>query len=355
MSVRYLIVGGAGFIGSNMIRHLLTDPNPGGAGAGAPERVVNLDKLTYAGNLENLRDVENDSRYRFVLGDVADRPLVEEVMRNERITHVVNFAAETHVDRAILGAEHFLQTEIMGAHSLCEAARAAGAERLLQVSTDEVYGEILEGSWTEDSPVNPRNPYSAAKAGQEMLVRSYFTTYGLPTLLTRACNNFGPYQYPEKIIPLFVTNLLDDKKIPLYGDGLHVRDWIHVLDHCTALLTVLHRGTPGQIYNVAAKNEVTNKELTERMLALLGKDDSSIERGHDRPGHDRRYSMDSSKLHALGWKTQHRWPQALGETVEWYRTHETWWRPLVLKMKSFYDEWYGQKRLPGTEKAAANA
>jgi dTDP-glucose 4,6-dehydratase len=315
---RLLVTGGAGFIGSNFVRRMLKTE--------AAASVTVLDKLTYAGNRANLADVEMDPRFRFVHGDIADAPLVEELA--QVVDAIVNFAAESHVDRSIEAPDRFIQTDVYGTFVLLEAARRHRLARYLQISTDEVYGNVPEGSSSEEDALRPRSPYAASKASGDLLVRSYSVTYGLPALITRASNNFGPYQYPEKIIPLFVTNAIHNEPLPLYGDGLQVRDWLYVLDHCDAIATVLERGEPGEIYNVAGGNELSNLELTRTILELLDKPMSLVRSVRDRPGHDRRYSVDSSKLHLLGWRPAHSFRDALVETVDWYLSHENWWRPL---------------------------
>lgn len=313
-----LVTGGAGFIGSNFVRHILT--------AYPDYRVTNLDKLTYAGNLENLRDVEDDPRYTFVKGDICDREVVEEVAPGVDV--IVNFAAETHVDRSITGPEPFVKTDVFGTLMLLEAARKHKHKKYVQISTDEVYGSVLEGSFTEESPIKPNSPYSASKAGADLLVRSFFVTFGLPVVITRSSNNFGPYQYPEKVIPLFVTNAFDDIPVPLYGDGLNVRDWLYVLDNCRAIDLVIHKGEPGEVYNVGGGFEIPNIELTKKILALAGKDESLINYVPDRPGHDRRYSLDCTKIRALGWEPQADFDTELAQTVRWYKDNRTWWKKL---------------------------
>jgi dTDP-glucose 4,6-dehydratase len=316
--MRILVTGGAGFIGSNYVRHVLaTHP---------ADSVVNLDKLTYAGNLENLRDVERDPRYTFVHGDICDGARVREAMRGADA--VVHFAAETHVDRSNLGADDFLRTNVTGTFTLLEAARELQIGRFLAVSTDEVYGSIAKGAALESDLLNPSNPYSASKAAADLLVRAYWTTHHLPVVITRSSNNFGPYQYPEKVIPLFVTNALEGKPLPLYGDGRNVRDWLYVLDNCAAIDLVLRRGREGEIYNIGGGTEVENIVLTRRILSLLGQPESLIKPVVDRPGHDRRYALDSSKVTALGWTPATGFDAALAATVEWYRTHEPWWKPI---------------------------
>jgi dTDP-glucose 4,6-dehydratase len=317
--VEVLVTGGAGFIGSNYVRHAL---------ASHPDwRVTTLDKLTYAGRLENLHDVMDHPRHAFVRGDIADadvsRPLVEQS------TLVVHFAAETHVDRSILEAGDFIRTDVIGTFVLLEAARkATGLRRFVQISTDEVYGSVPTGASRETDELKPRNPYAASKAGADRLAYSYWATYGVPVVVTRASNNYGPYQFPEKVIPLFVTNAIDGQPVPLYGDGLNVRDWLHVLDHCRAIDLVIERGEAGQVYNIGGGNEVANIDLTRRILGLLGRPESLIRPVADRPGHDRRYALDTAKLRGLGWLPQAEFASGLAETVDWYRQNDWWWRPI---------------------------
>lgn len=317
-----LITGGAGFIGSNFARLMLkrhTDL-----------RVVVYDKLTYAGNPHNLSDLATrfGSRYAFVQADIADAHAVSAALGAYGIDSVANFAAATHVDRSILGAEDFLQTDVHGTYVLLEACRTLGVERYLQVSTDEVYGEVLEGASTETDPMAPRNPYSASKAGGDLMALAYHHTYGLPVVVTRGSNTFGPYQYPEKVVPLFVTNALDDQPLPLYGAGRQVREWIYVRDHGAAIDLVLQRGTPGEVYNVGSGERRENIEVTRRILALLGKPDHLIQQVADRPGHDRRYHMDCTKIQTLGWAPERSFEEALEATVFWYRDRRDWWQPL---------------------------
>jgi len=334
MTTRLLVTGGCGFIGSNFVRLVLAE---------RPEwEVVNLDKLTYAGRLENLADIAGDPRYRFVKGDICDPDAVRGAMAG--CTAAVNFAAETHVDRSLLGAAHFIDTDMKGVLVLLEEARRVGLERFVQISTDEVYGSIAEGSFTEESVLNPRNPYAASKAGGDRLAFAYWATYGVPVVITRASNNYGPYQYPEKLIPLFVTNALRDESLPLYGDGRNVRDWLHVADHCRAVLFVLEHGGAGEVYNVAGGNERENIAITHEVLRLLGKPTSLIRRVEDRVGHDRRYSLDASKLRRLGWAPQVPFERGLEETVRWYVEHEVWWRPVKDhdgEFRRYYEEQYG--------------
>jgi dTDP-glucose 4,6-dehydratase len=316
--VKLFVTGGAGFIGSNFVRWMLRNR--------ADTQITNYDLLTYAGNLANLRDVEDDARYRFVKGDICDTALIDEVLPGHDA--ILNFAAESHVDRSIDWAAEFVRTNVLGTNTLLDAARRHRTPRYLQVSTDETYGSIDVGSFAEGDRLDPASPYSASKAGGDLLVRAYHRTYGLPAVITRGSNTFGPYQYPEKVIPLFVTNLLEDKPVPLYGDGMNVRDWIHVEDVCSGIGTVLERGDVGNIYNIAAGNERTNVDLTRALCDLLGKPYSLITPVADRPGHDRRYSVDTSRTRALGWEPRWTFDDALSATVEWYRENRWWWEPL---------------------------
>jgi dTDP-glucose 4,6-dehydratase len=316
--LRILITGGAGFIGSNFAR-LVARTRP-------DWDVVVLDKLTYAGRLENVEDLRGP-RFELVHGDIADAKVVAAAMKG--CHYAVNFAAETHVDRSLYDAGGFIQTDVYGAFVLLEEARRQKELKLfVQISTDEVYGSVETGSSKETDALMPRNPYSASKAGGDRLAYSYFATYKLPVIVTRASNNYGPYQFPEKVIPLFITHLIEDRQVPLYGDGLNVRDWLHVDDHCRAVLMLLDKSVPGETYNIGGANEVTNIDLTHRILSLLGKTEALIERVTDRPGHDRRYSLDCAKLRGLGWAPSVAFEQGLKDTVDWYRTHEGWWRPL---------------------------
>jgi dTDP-glucose 4,6-dehydratase len=314
---RIMVTGGAGFIGSNFVRYELER---------YPDvEIVNFDKLTYAGNLDNLSGID-ESRHTFVRGDIADAEAVREAMTG--CDAVVNFAAETHVDRSILGAAEFIDTDVRGVHNLLETARELGLERVLLVSTDEVYGSIPEGSFKETDPMGPRNPYSASKAGGELMGMAYFHTFGVPVIITRGSNTYGPYQYPEKVLPLFVTNAIDGEPLPLYGDGRQVRDWLYVEDHCSGIDTALRKGQPGEIYNIAGGNERENIVLTRKILELLGKGDELIKPVKDRPGHDRRYSIDATKLKALGWTPAMNWDDGMVRTVAWYRDNEWWWRKI---------------------------
>ena len=316
---RLLVTGGAGFIGSNFIRHILNKYGD--------YHVTNLDNLTYCGNLDNLKDIEKDKRYKFVKGDITDARVVEKPVKE--CDCVINFAAETHVDRSITDASAFVKTNVFGTYTLLEAVRKYCTKLYIQISTDEVYGSVLKGSSKESDPLEPNSPYSASKAGADLLARSYFVTYGLPVIITRSSNNFGPYQYPEKIIPLFITNLLQNKKVPLYADGKNVRDWLYVADNCEAIDVVMHKGKAGEIYNIGIGGETTNIELTRAILKLLGKDEGMIEFVLDRPGHDKRYALDITKLKGLGWTPKRDFKSALKLTIEWYKNNESWWRKLT--------------------------
>jgi dTDP-glucose 4,6-dehydratase len=320
--VRILVAGGAGFIGSHYVRSLLSGEYPGYDGA----TVTVLDKLTYAGNLANLAPVAELPGYSFVQGDIVDGALLAELVPGHDA--IVNFAAETHVDRSIDGGADFVNTNVLGTQQLLQAALNAGTQTVVQVSTDEVYGTIPDGSWPEDHPLLPNSPYSAAKAGSDLLCRAYHRTHGMDIRVTRCSNNYGPYQYPEKVIPLFVTNLFEGAKVPLYGDGLNVRDWLHVDDHCRGIQLVLEKGAPGEIYNIGGGTELTNKELTERLLEACGATWDSVEYVTDRKGHDRRYSVDITKIRGLGYEPRVDFAAGLADVVQWYRDNEDWWRPL---------------------------
>jgi dTDP-glucose 4,6-dehydratase len=315
---KLFVTGGAGFIGSNYVAWIL---------ANSDDDVTVFDALTYAGNPDNLRPFEDDPRFRFVKGDITDRDAVAEALPGH--DQIVHFAAESHVDRSIVDPDAFVSTNCGGTNVLCDTARQVGVERFLHISTDEVYGSIDEGSFSETDALAPRSPYSAAKAGSDLIALAYHETHGLPVVVTRSSNNFGPNQYPEKVIPLFVTNLLDGRKVPLYGDGLNVRDWCFVDDNCEAVDRVRRQGVTGEIYNIGAGNEITNKDLTLRLLARLGHDESMIEPVQDRLGHDRRYSIDTTKVRALGWSPRHDLDDALDQTVSWYRDNRWWWEPLL--------------------------
>jgi dTDP-glucose 4,6-dehydratase len=333
-----LVTGGAGFIGSNFVRYAIaTHPD---------WQVTTLDKLTYAGRMENLREVSDNPRHRFVKGDIADAAVVGPLVAES--DYVINFAAETHVDRSILQAGDFITTDVFGTFVLLEAARkATHLKRFVQISTDEVYGSVPVGSSKETDELKPRNPYSASKSGADRLAYSYWATYNVPVIITRASNNYGPNQFPEKVIPLFITNLLHDLQVPLYGDGQNVRDWLHVEDHCRGVDMLLTAGQPGEVYNIGGGNEVKNVDLTHRLLELLNKPTTLIKRVEDRLGHDRRYSLDTSKLQAMGWAPKHDFAQGLAETVDWYRQNEWWWRPIKEQdpaFREYYQQQYGSRQ-----------
>ena len=331
--MKLLVTGGAGFIGSNFIRYMIKK---------YPDyKIINLDKLTYAGNLDNLKDMEDHPNYTFVRGDICDVKAVSEV--TEGVDAILNFAAETHVDRSILEPGSFIQTDVYGTYVLLETVKAKCIRRYIQISTDEVYGSIDSGSFTEESPLFPSSPYSASKAGGDMLVYSYWNTYHIPVIITRSSNNYGPYQYPEKLIPLFITNALEDKSLPLYGDGLNVRDWIFVLDNCEAIDTVLHKGKDGEVYNIGGGNERTNIEITDIILRETGRSKSLIKPVKDRPGHDRRYSIDSSKIKSLGFAHKYSFEEAMCNTIKWYKDYEWWWKKVKSdEFKRFYKKAYGE-------------
>jgi len=343
--MKVLVTGGCGFIGSNFIRYLF-ETRGGGVS------VVNLDKLTYAANPANLADVAHRPDYRFVRGDIADPESVRQAM--EGCTEVVNFAAETHVDRSLLGDASFIETDVRGVFVLLEEAKRRGIRKFIQISTDEVYGTIPQGSFTEDGALNPRNPYAASKAGGDRLAFSYWASYGTPVVITRASNNYGPYQYPEKLIPLFVTNAIDDQELPLYGDGRNVRDWLYVRDHAAAIDFLLDAGIPGEVYNIAGGCEAENLEITRRILGALSKPERLIRFVDDRPGHDRRYSLDASKLARLGWRPGTPFQEGLADTIAWYRAREDWWRPIKEKDQAYRDFYRIQyeRRLTGSSSAA---
>ncbi len=332
---RYLVTGGAGFIGSNFIRRLLA--------AQEDISVVNLDKLTYAGNLENLSGVDTDARYQFVRGDIADIKTVEKCFQRG-VDAVVHFAAETHVDRSIVNAGDFIDTDVKGTYYLLEAARRFGVKKFVQISTDEVYGSVAKGSSREDAPLLPRNPYSASKAAADRLAYSFWATYRLPVIITRCSNNYGPYQHPEKIIPLFITNAMENKPLPLYGDGRNVRDWIHVHDHCDAVLFLLSEGKDGEVYNISGKSLKENIEITRKILSVLSKPNNLIRWVQDRPGHDRRYSIDARKLQALGFKPKIRFTEGIEQTVHWYQKNAGWWRKIKSgSFRQYYEKQYAQR------------
>lgn len=331
---RFLITGGAGFIGSNLIHYLLQNYRD--------IEITNLDKLTYAGNLENLKDIKDDKRHRFVKGDIRDRELVREILKDKDI--VIHLAAETHVDRSILYPEDFIYTDIVGTYVLLDEAKRSRIKIFLHVSTDEVYGSIEEGSFHEDSPLNPSSPYSASKAGADRLAYSYFKTFSLPVIIVRPCNNYGPYQFPEKFIPLFITNALEDRELPLYGDGQNVRDWLFVEDCCRAIDYVLNNGKIGEVYNIGASQEVKNIEIAKKILQLTGKPETLLKFVKDRPAHDRRYSLDWSKIRNLGWHPKIEIQEGLEITVEWYKKNYEWWKRIKEEseeFKKFYRTYYG--------------
>ncbi len=327
---RILVTGGAGFIGSAFVRLLLRS---------YPDlQVVTLDKLTYSGNLQNLEGLD-ESRHSFCHGDIADPDAVANAM--EGCDAVVNFAAESHVDRSLMGVEDFVRTNIQGVDTLLRMARSAGVTRFVQVSTDEVYGSIDEGAFRESDPIGPRNPYSASKASGELFARAHFETFDMPVVITRGSNTYGPRQYPEKVLPLFVTNAIDDLPLPLYGDGLNVRDWLYVDDHCSGIDCALRHGVPGEIYNIAGGNERTNVVLTRKILELTGKGEELINQVKDRPGHDRRYAIDADKLKALGWAPAMPWEEGMKQTVAWYQENESWWRPIKSgEYRAYYERQY---------------
>ena len=314
----YLVTGGAGFIGSNYIRFMLNKYKD--------VRIINFDKLTYAGNLDNLRDVENDPRYKFIKGDICDEALVNEIMPNVDV--IVNFAAESHVDRSIGAPDDFIKTDVYGTFVLLEATRRNHVDRFIQISTDEVYGSIEQGGFKETDTLMPSSPYSASKTGADRLAYSYFVTYGVPVQITRCSNNFGPYHYPEKLIPLFITNALEDKPLPIYGDGTNVRDWIYVEDHCAGIDFVFREGELGEVYNIGGGNEKTNLEITKLILKRLEKPENLMTFVRDRLGHDRRYALDCSKLHKLGWKPRYDFEEALDKTIRWYIENRSWWEKI---------------------------
>jgi dTDP-glucose 4,6-dehydratase len=334
-----LVTGAAGFIGGNFVRML--------RGRDEPVRIVALDKLTYAGNLANIADLIDGERLVFVRGDICDAGLMQRLWKEHGIREVVHFAAESHVDRSIMDSGPFVQTNVVGTQVLLDAARRHGVDRYLQVSTDEVYGSLPEDRpevmFTEETPLQPNSPYSASKAAGDCLVRSYFHTFHMPVLTTRCSNNYGPYHFPEKMIPLFVTNLMEGKKVPLYGDGMNVRDWLYVEDHCDAIWTVLNKGRAGEVYNIGGNNELTNRKVTEIILREMGADwEASVQYVKDRPGHDRRYAIDASKMKdELGWAPKHRFDEAIRRTIAWYRENQEWWRAIKSgAYLSYYEQQY---------------
>ncbi len=335
-----LVTGAAGFIGSNFVRMLAAENDP--------PRLVAFDKLTYAGNLANLEGLIDDERVFFFKGDICDADAVRSALDRFEVDEVVHFAAESHVDRSIQGSGPFVQTNVVGTQVMLDASRARQVRKYLQVSTDEVYGSLPEDrpdlKFTEQTPLQPNSPYSASKAAGDCLVRGYFHTFGMPVLTTRCSNNYGPWHFPEKLIPLFVTNLIEGRKVPLYGDGMNVRDWLHVEDHCRAIWTVLNGGEVGEVYNIGGDNEITNRAITETILRAMGKDwDESVEYVKDRPGHDRRYAIDASKIkRELGWAPRRRFEEAILTTIQWYRDHEPWWRAIKSgEYRGYYERQYG--------------
>lgn len=332
-----LVTGGAGFIGSNYLNYILNESEE--------YNIVNLDKLTYAGNLENLTKIENNKNYTFVKGDIANHELVEYLFAKYKFNFVINFAAESHVDRSILGSEIFFKTNVMGTNVLLEAAKRHEVEKFLQVSTDEVYGSLGEtGLFTESTPISPNSPYSSSKASADMMALSFYHTYGMPIVITRCSNNYGSYQFPEKLIPLMIINALHDKKLPVYGDGKNVRDWIYVVDHNKAIQMVLEKGVPGEVYNVGAENEMQNIQIIKLILGILGKSEDLIEYVKDRLGHDRRYAIDATKTKTIiGWKPEFSFEQAIVKTVEWYLENEAWWKRIISgSYQDYYKNLYGK-------------
>jgi dTDP-glucose 4,6-dehydratase len=333
-----LVTGGCGFIGSNFVRYLL-EQHP-------DDTIINLDNLTYAGNLENLEDIEDKPRYHFVKGDICDRNFVEETVRKHSVDVIINFAAESHVDRSILGPSIFVETNISGTNVLLEVARQHNIKRFVQISTDEVYGSLgATGKFTETTPLHPNSPYAASKAAADLLVLAYHHTFGLPVIITRCSNNYGPYQFPEKLIPLMIANAVDNKTLPVYGDGLNVRDWLYVKDHCIAIDIVMRRGRVGEVYNLGGNNEMTNIELVKLLLKKLGKPESLISYVKDRQGHDRRYAIDASRaMNELGWKPSVTFEEGLSLTVDWYQKNESWWRRVMSReYQSYYKKQYEER------------
>lgn len=336
--MKVLVTGGAGFIGSNFVRYMVKK---------YPEyQIVNLDLLTYAGNLENLKEIENKPNYKFVKGDIADHEFINGFFAEEKFDYVINFAAESHVDRSITDPGIFVRTNVQGTQVLLDAAKNIGVKKYLQVSTDEVYGTLGEtGYFTEETPLAPNSPYSASKAGADLLVRAYHETYGMPVNITRCSNNYGPFHFPEKLIPLMIINALHDKDLPVYGDGLNVRDWLYVEDHCEAIDTVLHKGVVGEVYNIGGNNEHTNIEIVKTILKHLGKPESLIKFVKDRPGHDRRYAIDATKIRTeLGWEPKHTFETGIKETTDWYLENKDWWENIISgEYQQYFKQQYGDR------------
>lgn len=334
---RILVTGGCGFIGSNFIRYALKNSD---------YEIVNLDKLTYAGNLKNLVDVQDNPRYKFYRGDICNYELTAFIVEKEKVDSIINFAAESHVDRSILSSQEFIRTNVTGTNILLEVARQFELKKFLQISTDEVYGSLgPEGKFTEETPLSPNSPYSSSKASADLLVKAYHHTYGIPALITRCSNNYGPYQFPEKLIPLMIINALSDRPLPVYGDGMNVRDWIYVEDHCEAILKVFKEGRTGEVYNIGAENEKPNIEIVKLILKELGKDESLITFVKDRPGHDRRYAIDATKIKTeLGWKPAHTFETAIKETINWYIQNQSWWKEIISgDYLNYYKKWYEER------------
>lgn len=336
--MRLLVTGGAGFIGSNFVRYML-DKYP-------DYKIVNYDLLTYAGNLENLKDVENHPCYTFVKGDINNRQLVDHIIKQYKIDVIVNFAAESHVDRSISDPDVFVRTNVLGTQALLDVAKDNHIKKYVQISTDEVYGTLGEtGYFTEETPLAPNSPYSASKAGGDLLVRAYYETYGLNVNITRCSNNYGPFQFPEKLIPLMITNALEGKELPIYGNGENIRDWLHVKDHCTAIDLVIHKGKPGEVYNIGGHNERTNNEVVHLIVEKLGVSKALIKYVADRPGHDRRYAMDPKKIMTeLGWKPQYTFETGIAETIQWYIDNQEWWKNIKSgEYMNYYQKQYGER------------
>ena len=334
---KILVTGGCGFIGSNFIRYALKNSD---------YEIVNLDKLTYAGNLKNLVDVQNYPRYKFYKGDICNFELVSFIIEKENVDSIINFAAESHVDRSILSSQEFIRTNVTGTNVLLEVTRLYQLKKFLQISTDEVYGSLgPEGKFTEETPLSPNSPYSASKASADLLVKAFHHTYGVPALITRCSNNYGPYQFPEKLIPLMIINALNNKPLPVYGDGMNVRDWIYVEDHCEAILKVFEKGRIGEVYNIGAENEKPNIEIVKLILKELRKDESLITYVKDRPGHDRRYAIDATKIKTeLGWKPSHTFETAIKETINWYIQNQSWWKEIISgDYLNYYKKWYEER------------